>query len=313
MSTYSISRFAALIGMSVKTLQRWDREANDKFSVSGHTVYVPKLGAVNMAESLRFEGKILSGRIKEKAGRWYLTVVVECEPQPVVSPSGSVAIDFGLLRFATLSNGEVCETQAYFRQSERKLKLLQHGLARKKKGSRNRTRWKLRIARQHEHIKNQRHDFLHKFTTGLVKAYGVIYVEDLNLKGLTQTRLAKSFNDAGIGEAIRQLEYKSAGLGGLVQKVGRFFPSSKRCHVCKYINDDLALSDRSWICPQCLTEHDRDLNAALNLEMEGIRLLAGNGSLGATAAELLAATSGSGLKQVGDDETARIVCSLVST
>jgi putative transposase len=113
---------------------------NDKFSVSGHTVYVPKLGEVNMAEALRFDGRILNGRIKEQAGRWYLTITVEIEPvaQAVARLPRSVGIDFGLSRFATLSNGEKSETQAHYRQAEGKLKRLQRGLARKKKGSNTR-------------------------------------------------------------------------------------------------------------------------------------------------------------------------------
>jgi len=125
---------------------------NDKFWVSSYTVYVPKLGEVNMAEALRFDGRILNGRIKERAGRWYLTVTVEVESvaQPVGSQQRSVGIDFGLSSFATLSNGEKSETQAHYRQAEGKLKRLQRGLARKKKGSNNRKKWKLKIARAHE-------------------------------------------------------------------------------------------------------------------------------------------------------------------
>jgi putative transposase len=281
---------------------------NDQFKVEGNAAFIPKCGPVNMAESLRYDGKILSGRVKEKAGRWYLTVVVEVEPQPVASLNGSVGIDFGLSRLATLSNGEVCETQAYFRQSERKLKMLQRGLARKKKGSCNWVKWNLRMTRMHERIGNQRSDYLHKFTTGVAKVYGLICIEDLNLKGLTQTRLAKSFNDAGIGEAIRQLEYKSDGNGGLVQRVDRFFPSSKLCHVCQFINHELTLSDRMWICPQCLTRHDRDFNASMNLELEGVRLLVhGNGSVGTLnpPVELAASTLNFGSEQVVGCEAGR--------
>jgi len=261
---------------------------NDKFSVASHTARIPRLGDVNMAEPLRFSGKIMTGRIKEKAGNWYLTIVVEMNSQPVASPSRSVGIDFGLSRFATLSTGEVRETQAYFRRSERKLKLLSRGLARKKKGSCNRERWKLRVTRLHERISNQRSDFLHKFTSETVSDFAWICIEDLNLKGLCQTRLAKSFGDAGIGEAVRQLNYKTEWAGTTLQKVGRFFPSSKLCHVCGWKNEILKLSDRVWTCAQCGTLHDRDFNASLNIELEGMRLLAGDGYLGVTPAELAA-------------------------
>jgi putative transposase len=274
--------------------------ANDQFRVNGHGVFIPKLGEVNLAEALRFHGKIMSGRVKEKAGRWYLTVVVECEPQPVASRQGRVGIDFGVNpRFATLSTGEVYETQGHFRRSERKLKALQRGLARKQKGSKNRARWKLRVARQSERVANQRLDFIHRFTHAVASVFALVCIEDLVLKALHRTRLAKSFVDVAIGETVRQLEYKTVLFGGWLQKVDRFFPSTKRCHVCGSINEELELSDREWTCPHCGTWHDRDFNASQDLEMEGVRLLAGSGSVGATAVELAATTSGFGQRQAG--------------
>jgi putative transposase len=225
-----------------------------------------------------------------------------------------VGIDFGVNpRFATLSTGDVYETQGHFRQAERKLKSLQRGLARKKKGSMNRSKWKLRVARQHERVVRQRNDFLHKFSHDVTELFALICLEDLSLNGLCRTRLAKSFSDVAISEAVRQLQYKAAGQGGLVQKVDRFFPSTKRCHVCGYINHALTLSDRAWTCPVCRTHHGRDFNASVNLELEGIRLLAGGGSVGVTAVELAASTRGFAHEQVAGCEAARIVCSLVST
>jgi putative transposase len=263
---------------------------NDKFSTVEHTVRVPKLGDVNMTETVRFNGQVMSGRIKEQAGKWYLIVTVKVEPmvQPVVSAHRSIGIDFGLSTFATLSNGEKSETQAPYRQAQGKLKKLQRALARKKKGSKNRAKQKLKVARAHERVANLRNDFLHKFTRKVVNGFSIICVETLSLKGLVQTRLAKSFHDAGIGKAMDLLEYKSKEQGGIVQKVGRFFPSSKRCHVCGCINHDLELSDRDWTCPQCGTMHDRDGNASVNLEMEGVSLLVGSGSLDVTTVEFAA-------------------------
>lgn len=278
---------------------------NDQFSVDGHEVNVPKLGRVNMSEPLRFKGKILNGRITEKAGRWYLTVTVEVPRPAPSSGNGSVGIDFGLSAFATFSTGEVCDTQARFRKSERRLKLLQRSLSRKVKGSNRRARQKLRIARAHERVANQRKDFLHKFSTGVVRRFGVVCVEDLNLKGLCRTRLAKSFHDASIGEAIRQLEYKADWYGGFVQKVGRFYPSSKTCHACGFINRGLTLDDRDWTCDGCGAVHHRDRNAALNIQDEGLALLAGGGSVGVTDVEFAATTQGSGLEQAADGEASR--------
>jgi putative transposase len=270
--------------------------ANDKFSTERHTVRLPKIGAVNMAEPLRFAGRVIRGRVTERGGHWYLTVVVEVEPEPRAVPCASVGIDFGLSRFATLSTGEVVETQALLRRSEAKLKRLQRGLSRKRKGSQNRTKWKRRLARFHERVANQRADFLQKFTADLTERFGVICVEDLNLQGLCRSPLAKSFHDAGIGEAVRQLAYKQAWLGGVVQRVDRFFPSSKRCHVCFVVNRNLELKEREWRCAGCGALHDRELNAARNIEMEGLALLAGSGYVGVTPVELSASTLAAGSK-----------------
>jgi putative transposase len=268
---------------------------NDKFSVSGHIVYVPKLGDVNMAESLRFNGHIKNGRIKEQAGKWYLIIAVEEErqnpesfAQPAASPLRSVGIDFGLSTFATLSNGEKSETQAHYRQAEGKLKRLQRGLARKKNGSNNRKKWKLKIALAHDRVSNLRNDFLHKFTSEVARRFSIICVEDLCLKGWVQIA-GKSTHDAGVGRAINQLEYKVEEVGGKLQKVGRFFASSKRCHECGYIKEDLELREREWKCPNCGAEHNRDENGAVNIEMEGVSLLAGRGYIGETPVEFAAA------------------------
>lgn len=255
---------------------------NDTFSLRGHGIRMPLVKELfNLSNDLRFAGKILSGRVKERAGSWYLIVTVETDVQPVANAEGSVGIDFGLSRFATLSTGEICETQAYLRQSQHKLQLLQRGLARKKRFSRNWRKWKQRIGRLHVHIADQRQDFLHKFTTGIANRFAAVCVEDLCLKGLARTKLSKSFNDAGIGLAIEQLRYKSLWL----QKIDRFFPSSRRCQTCGVVNRDLTLSMRIWSCI-CGALHDRDHNAAKNIETEGMRLLAGTGWVSATPVEL---------------------------
>lgn len=259
--------------------------ANDKFSVSGHTARIPKCGDVNMTEPLRFAGKILSGRVREQSGKWYLVVTVVVEQEVKTVPSATVGIDFGLKSFATLSTGEVVETQGCLRRAEQRLKGLQRGLSRKKKGSQNRLKWKRKVTRAYERIRCQRADFLHKFSASVVERFGVICIEDLNLKALHQTRLAKSFSDAGVGEGIRQLEYKAEWNDRILQRVDRFYPSSKLCHVCGRKNERLTLSDRTWTCGGCGAVHERDENAAKNIELEGMRLLAGDGYLRVTPVE----------------------------
>src|SRR5262249_8203523 len=170
---------------------------------------------------------------------------------------------------------------------EGKLKRLQRGLARKKRGSNNRKKWKLKIARAHERVSNLRNDFLHKFTSKVAKTFSIVCVEDLCLKGWIELA-GKSTHDVGVGQAISQIEYKTRETGGILQKVERFFPSSKRCHVCGYIKNDLQLSDREWKCPSCGVEHDRDENGAINIEIEGVSLLAGSGYIGVTPVEFAA-------------------------
>jgi IS605 OrfB family transposase len=133
-----------------------------------------------------------------------------------------------------------------------------------------------------------RNDFLHKFTSEMAKRFSIVCVEDLCLKGWIQFA-GKSTHDAGVGRAINQLEYKTEEIGGKLQKVGRFFASSKKCHECGYIKEDLELRERAWKCPNCGAEHDRDENGAINIEMEGVSLLAGSGYIGETPVEFAAA------------------------
>jgi len=263
--------------------------ANDKFRCEGNTAYLPKIGEVNMAEPLRFDGAVRSGRVVEDGGHWYLVVTVEIE-KPESTAAGSVGIDFGLKALATLSDGTVYETQGTLRRAERKLRSLQRALARKQRTSANRVKAKRRVARFHARVKAIRLDYLHKMTTAITRLYALVCVEDLSLTGLCRTRLAKSFHDSGIGEAILMLAYKADEL----RKVDRFYPSSKLCGACGAINDGLTLSDRIWICA-CGTVHDRDLNAARNIHREGMSLTAGDGYLGVTPVELAASAPTFGL------------------
>lgn len=269
--------------------------SNIYLRINGHSITFDKgrCGAVNMAEALRFEGKVMAGRIKEKAGHWYLTVTVETDKPEPAQGKGIVGIDFGLKQFATLSTGKVYETQGHLRQAERHLRGLQRGLSRKKKFSQNWLKAKRKVGRAMGRVANQRTDFLHKFTTEVVQDFTVVCIEDLNLQGLMRSRLAKSFADAGIGEGIRQLEYKANWYGAILQRVGRFYASSRLCSVCGWKNESLTLADRVWTCLGCHTVHDRDFNASVNIRLEGVSLLAGGTRIGVTPVEgeALACTS----------------------
>ena len=184
-----------------------------------------------------------------------------------------VLIDVGLKSFLTLDSGEKIEPPKFYRRAERKLKRLQRQLSRCKKTSRNRSLAKIRVAKHHRRTANQRNDFLHKTSAKLVAKYDTLCIEDLNLKGLVKTKLAKSFSDAALGAFFQMLNYKTAYRFGQVVKVGRFYPSSKTCHDCKSIQH-LELSDRDWMCIGCGVIHDRDHNAAKNILSEGLRILA---------------------------------------
>ena len=266
--------------------------ANDKFTCIGNSVKLPKVGAVNMTEPLRFTGEVMSGRVVEDGGYWYLIVTVEME-KPTSTATGSVGVDFGLKTFAVCSDGKTYETQAGYRKDQRKLKALQRGLSRKKPNSKNYQKWKTRVAKFQGHTANRRNDYLHKMTSEIAGTHEIVCVEDLNLEGLCRTRLAKSFYDAAIGSAIRFLSYKAR----VLQKVGRFYPSSRLCRYCGCTNKSLTLSDRTWVC-SCGAVHDRDFNASVNIELEGVNLLAQNGYMGVTTVELATPTEPFGAKQV---------------
>jgi putative transposase len=247
--------------------------ANDKFSVHGHTLRVPKLGEVNMTEELRFQGKILSAVISERAGWWFVSIAVEVEHGTPTHSGGTVGIDLGIKTLATLSDGMVFENQRHYRRSLGRIKGLSKGLSRKVEGSRNWWKNTKKLAKAHYRVACQRADTLHKLTTYVARAYALIGLEDLNAKGmLANHSLAQAVSDASFFEVKRQLLYKSEAAGAYVHLVDRWFPSSKTCHVCGWLKEDLSLADRVWKCEQCGTTHTRDLNAAIMVEREALRL-----------------------------------------
>jgi IS605 OrfB family transposase len=243
--------------------------ANDQFEVGDHRVWVPKLGWVNMAENLRFQGKVTGARITKTAQWWFISITLEVPDEMPDRKKAAVGIDVGLTRLATLSTGEGYENQAFLKTALKKLRQANKRLHRRKLGSKNREKARSQVARLHYRITCMRDDVLHKVTTRLATCYGVIGIEDLNLKGLLKNRsLARSFSDAALGKLLNLLTSKVEQRGGQVIKVGRFFPSSKTCHCCSWKWEDMALSDRVFLCqnPKCayhLFPQDRDQNAAL--------------------------------------------------
>lgn len=251
--------------------------ANDKFTVGAYWIKLPHISKVNMAEKLRFEGKIMSARITRTTDWWFVSITIKQENEEVPALTGEiVGVDLGLNRLATLSDGNVLENQKPLRSMLKKLKRLQKSLSRKQKGGKNREKARRKVARLHYRIRCIRDDILHKFTTMLTTKYSVVVIEDLNIKGMMKNRrLALSFSDAALGRLLELLEAKAAKTGTQVVRVDRFFPSSKKCHGCGHVKDKIRLDERVYDCDldKCDVLCDRDYNASLTLCKEGKRLI----------------------------------------
>jgi putative transposase len=243
-------------------------------------VLIPKVGLVRAILHRPMEGTTKSATIKrDPSGHWFVTFVAHIELPDVDLALGDrpVGIDVGLESFVTLDHGEKVKPPKFYRRAERKLRRLQRQMSRSQKGSRTRSKRRRRLARACERVRNQRNDFLHKLSTSLVARYDLLCIEDLNLKGLAKTKLAKSFSDAALGSFLRMLDYKTDWTFRRVVRVGRFYPSSKTCHCCGH-HPTLTLSDRTWTCEGCGVIHDRDVNAAINILSEGLRIVADGAS-----------------------------------
>ena len=241
--------------------------ANDKLKCEGGAVRLPVIGLVRMTETLRFDGKVMSATVSERAGRWFIAVSVEMPDAPVASNNGAaIGIDLGLATFATLSTGEKIEAPRPLRRLGKKLACVSRQHSRKVKGSSNRRKSALKLARLHYRISCIRKDFLHKLSTRLSKNHARIGLETLNVRGMMANRcLAKAISDQGWSEFGRMLEYKAEQYGSTVERVGMFYPSSKTCSVCGTAVKHMPLSVRTWTCGECGAAHDRDVNAAQNL------------------------------------------------
>ncbi len=249
-----------------------------RVKVSEGKVYVPKVGRIRIRQSQPVEEKTKSATFRRTAdGKWYVTLTVEFDmpdiPLPAPAPAKVIGIDLGLETFAAITGQDDVAPPKFFRKGQRELRKAQRVLSRRKPGSNRRAKAKLRVARVHQRINNQRGDFLHKLTTQLVNDNEGICIEDLSLKGLVRTKLAKSFTDASMGEFRGQLTYKSEWNRKHLVVIDRFFPSTRLCRGCRAVNHDLTLADRDWVCA-CGMVHDRDGSAAIKIRDEGLRILA---------------------------------------
>jgi putative transposase len=221
-----------------------------------------------MTEVLRFQGKIMSATVSRAADKWFVSITVEVPELnlPKAENQGAAGIDLGIHSLATLSTGETIKGPKPHKALLSRLKRLSRSLSRKEKCSKNRDKARQRLSRLHARIANIRSDALHQLTTDLTRRFHTIGIEDLNIRGMQKNRrLSRSVADMSFFEFRRQLEYKAEQRGGLIVVADRFFASTKTCSKCGHKLDELPLSVRKWQCPQCNIEHDRDINAAVNL------------------------------------------------
>lgn len=250
---------------------------NIRVDVKHHRIKLPKVGWVEyVIDGRKITGDIINVTVsRTPSGKYFASILCEAAIETLTPSDKEVGIDMGLKKFAILSNDEVIENPRYYVKAQKKLAGLQRAHSKKKKGSKNREKARLKVARQHEKIANQRRDFQHKLSKKLVNENQVISMEDLRIKNMVKNhKLAKAISDAGWGEFQRMVEYKSTWYGRAFVKVDSFYPSSKLCNKCDTKNAMLTLSDREWQCPVCRTIHDRDKNAARNILAEGKRILA---------------------------------------
>ena len=220
------------------------------------------------------DAKLMSVTVSmNPSGQYFASVLVEQEITHLPKTRKSIGIDVGLKEFLTTNNNTQISNPRYFRKNQVKLAKLQKYHSRKVKGSNNRYKCKLKLARKHEKIKNQKLDYLHNITTNIVKDNQIIILEDLNVSGMMKNhKLSKAIAELGLYEMRRQIEYKSKWYGREMILISRWFPSSKKCSCCGNIKHNLKLSDRIYKCDKCGLEIDMDANASINIEDEGNRI-----------------------------------------
>lgn len=242
-------------------------------SVDEYKIYIPKF----REGIVYFKDRKVKGVVKSMtlsltpSGKYFASILTEQQYEPITKAGKAVGIDLGLKDFVITSDGEKYKNNRFLIKYQNKLATAQKHLSRKKKGSNNFEKQRVKVARLYEKVSNARKDYLHKVSLDLVRNYDVVCLEDLNIKGMMKNhRLARQISDVAWGEFVGMLTYKADLNDKEIVKIDRFYPSSKTCHNCGYVNKDLKLSDRSWACPECGAILDRDVNAAMNILSAGL-------------------------------------------
>ena len=245
-------------------------------TISNSKIYIPKFKeGIKVREHRKVRGTIKSMTISlTPCGKYYVSILSKENYKAIDKTGKVVGIDLGLKDFVITSDGKKYKNHRYLKQYEKELAAAQKHLSRKQYGSNSYEKQRRKVAKIYEKISNCRTDNQHKVSLDLIRNYDIICVEDLNIKGMIKNhRIAKAISDAAWGQFVSMLVYKAELNDKQVIKIGRWYPSSKTCHSCGWVNEGLKLSDRQWICPQCGEVVDRDINAAKNILSEGLRTI----------------------------------------
>lgn len=256
---------------------------NSTFKLKNNKIIIPKF-----KEGINFRGKLVLDNLvkfnsvnvsKTPSGKYYATLQGEFNYNPLEQNDKQISIDLGIKEFLITNNGIKIDNPKYLKKSLKKLKYKQKQLSKKNKGSNSRNKQRILVSLIHEKITNKRMDFLHKLSQKIINENQVICLENLSVKNMIKNhKLAQSISDVSWSKFIEMLKYKSEWNNRQLVQIDKFYPSSKSCSECQYINDNLTLKDREWTCPSCGTNHDRDINAAKNILIQGINILSGSGT-----------------------------------